>query len=85
MKDIHDTPVPDAIDTESPSIDEKAQMSEKDSGKGVSEKDVQVVAVDEDEDVIRESGMYSHMLRGRFRQKANGTMQIIRPSSISSC
>lgn len=49
--------VTDTIVTGNPCVDEKVQMSEKDSGKGVSEKDVQVVGVDEDEDMIRESGM----------------------------
>lgn len=42
-----------------PSIDEKVQKNEMDSEneKYVSEEDVEVVVVDEDGDMIRESGM----------------------------
>lgn len=67
MKSTQGTSIGATEDALEASIDEKLQKNEIDSEneKGFSEEDVEVVIVDEDGDVIRESGMlwYTFQLR----------------------
>lgn len=66
MKSTEGIPIRTTENALHPIIDEKPHKNEIDSEneKYVSEEDVEVVVVDDDGDVIRESGMLSHAFPG---------------------